>query len=99
MNDVDDGPATLNVVPLSDNPTLIPPGGLVLSGQGSRRQLTVTPVSGQTGDARDGDNDEFAGDYGKFGFQDMHTFGVSGNFKWDFREGLKLTSITDYSQV
>ena len=54
VNDVDDGPATLNVVPLSDNPALIPPGGLALTGQGSRRQLTITPVSGQAGDARIG---------------------------------------------
>ena len=48
---------------------------------------------------RDGDKDQFAGDYNKFGSQDMHTFGVSGNFKWNFRDNIKLTSITDYSQV
>jgi len=54
VNDSDDDPASLNVVPLSDNPTLIPPGGLALTGQGSRRQLVVTPVSGQTGEARVG---------------------------------------------
>ncbi len=48
---------------------------------------------------RDGDGDNFTGDYNKFGFQDMHTFGVSGNFKWNFRDNVTLTSITDYSEV
>ena len=54
MNDVDDDSASLIVVPLSDNPALIPPGGLALTGQDSHRQLAVTPVSGQTGEARVG---------------------------------------------
>jgi len=52
VNDVDDDPALLNVLPTSDNSTLIPPGGLALTGQGSRRVLTITPASGQTGDGR-----------------------------------------------
>ena len=54
LNDVDDDPATLNVVPASDNSTLIPSASLALTGQGSRRLLTITPASGQTGDARIG---------------------------------------------
>ena len=48
---------------------------------------------------RDGDGNQFAGDYNTFGHQDMHTKGVTGNFKWNVREGLKLTSITDYQAV
>ena len=48
---------------------------------------------------RDGDNDNFAGDYNTQGFQDMHTLGFTGNFKWNIRDNLKLTSITDYQEV
>lgn len=54
VNDIDDDPALLGVAALSDNPTLLPPGGLVLTGTGSRRQLAITPAIGRTGDARVG---------------------------------------------
>lgn len=47
----------------------------------------------------DNDGDVFAGDYDKFGHQDLETWGASGNFKWDIRDGLKLTSITDFQHV
>lgn len=58
-----------------------------------------TPSLNNFSGYRDGDKNEFAGDYNRFGFQDMHTFGVSGNFKWNFSDHIKLTSITDYSEV
>ena len=54
VNDVDDDLASLTVLPASDNASLIPPGGLALTGQGLRRLLTITPESGQTGAARVG---------------------------------------------
>lgn len=47
----------------------------------------------------DNDGDVFAGDYDNFGFQDMESWGTSGTFKWDIRDGLKLTSITDFQHV
>lgn len=47
----------------------------------------------------DTDGDVFAGDYDKFGHQDMETWGSSGTFKWDIRDGLKLTSITDFQHI
>ena len=54
VNDVDDDTASLNIIPLSDNPTLIPPSGLTLTGLGSHRQLAITPTPGRTGQARVG---------------------------------------------
>jgi hypothetical protein len=54
VNDVDDDPTSLNVVPISDNPTLIPPDSLALVGPGARRQLRIAPAPGQTGEARVG---------------------------------------------
>ena len=48
---------------------------------------------------RDTDGDPFAGDYNKFGHQDMHTIGTSGTIKYDFANGMKLTSITDWQEV
>lgn len=47
----------------------------------------------------DNDGDVFAGDYDKFGHQDMHSFGASGTIKWEMSNGMKLTSITDYQEV
>lgn len=48
---------------------------------------------------RDTDGDVFAGDYDLFGHQDMETWGASGTFKWDIRDNIQLTSITDYQEV
>jgi len=54
LSDVDDDPASLHVIALSDSPALIPPGGLALAGEGSQRQLGIAAASGQTGVARIG---------------------------------------------
>ena len=54
VNDADDEPASLNGMPFSDNHALIPQSSLAVMGQGSRRQLTITPASGQSGEARVG---------------------------------------------
>lgn len=59
----------------------------------------LTPGGMNFNGYRDSDGDVFAGDYDKFGFQDMETWGVSGTFKWDLRDNLKLVSITDFQSV
>ncbi len=58
-----------------------------------------TPALTNFNGYRDGDGDVFAGDYDLFGHQDMETWGVSGTFKWDLRDNVQLTSITDYQTV
>lgn len=46
----------------------------------------------------DGDNDNFAGDYDRLGFNDLETFGISGTLKWNLGN-MQLTSISDYQSV
>jgi autotransporter-associated beta strand protein len=43
--------ASLQVLASSSNPTLLPPGGLVLGGSGISRTLTILPATNQTGSA------------------------------------------------
>lgn len=54
MNDVDDDPALVLIAPLSHNAALVPPGGLVVTGEGPLRRLAIRPAPGQTGEARIG---------------------------------------------
>ena len=46
----------------------------------------------------DGDNDNFAGDYDRLGFNDLETYGISGTLKWNLGN-MQLTSISDYQSV
>ena len=46
----------------------------------------------------DTDGDVFAGDYDKFGGQEMESWGVTGTLKWGLGE-FTLTSITDYQHI
>src|SRR5262249_42952804 len=41
--------AALSVLASSANPALVPNGNLILSGSGTNRTLTITPLAGQTG--------------------------------------------------
>ncbi|MBN2506053.1 MAG: DUF11 domain-containing protein [Verrucomicrobia bacterium] len=52
IGDVETPAAELAVSAESDNPALAPPAGVVLSGGGSNRTVTVTPASNQWGTAR-----------------------------------------------
>jgi hypothetical protein len=52
ISDVESPVTSLLVTAASDNPQLLPPGSLVLSGEGAERTLTVTPVAHQSGSAR-----------------------------------------------
>jgi iron complex outermembrane recepter protein len=47
----------------------------------------------------DNDGDVWAGDYDKFGHQDLESYGFSGTFNWDVRDNLQFVSITDYQEV
>lgn len=47
----------------------------------------------------DNDGDVWAGDYDRFGHQDMETYGFSGTLTWDVRDNLKLISISDFQSV
>ncbi|MBZ0172469.1 MAG: TonB-dependent receptor, partial [Phycisphaerales bacterium] len=58
----------------------------------------LTPELTNFNGYRDGDGDVYAGDYNKFGHNDLKTTGVSGTVKWDF-ERFTLTSISDYQTV
>ncbi len=50
VTDVDQQPLTVSVA--SDNPTLLPPSGLQLTGSGNSRTLSITPATEQIGTAR-----------------------------------------------
>lgn len=66
----------------------------------SNRDGVLTPNEvNQVLGYRDADGDPFAGDYDKFGHQDLHTLGASGTIKYEFANGMKLTSITDWQEV
>jgi autotransporter-associated beta strand protein len=43
--------ASLQVLAIASNPTLLPPGALVIGGSGTNRTLTLTPTPGQSGTA------------------------------------------------
>lgn len=45
----DANPATVSVLGLSDNPSLIADNNIVISQGGAQRQITITPTSGQSG--------------------------------------------------
>lgn len=47
----------------------------------------------------DGNNDVYAGDYDRQGHNKLDTMGYSGTLKYNFANGMKLTSITDYQTV
>lgn len=47
----DEQPDNLSVAVISDNPQVVPEDGLILSGAGTARQLTVTPEVDRVGDA------------------------------------------------
>ncbi len=59
----------------------------------------LTPNLANINGYRDADGDVFAGDYDRFGFQDMESYGVSGTLKWNLADGMQLTSITDYQHI
>jgi len=46
----------------------------------------------------DTDGDVYAGDYDRFGFNDLETYGFTGTLKWNLGFA-ELTSITDYQSV
>jgi hypothetical protein len=51
VSDLESDPADLEVTASSSNPTVIPEDGLLLSGTGATRALTITPAAGQSGNA------------------------------------------------
>jgi hypothetical protein len=51
VDDVDDGATSVTVSATSDNQGLLPDAGLVVSGTGSARTLSITPATGATGTA------------------------------------------------
>ncbi len=57
-----------------------------------------TPGAGNFNGYEDSDGDVFAGDYDKFGHQDMSTWGTSGTLKWA-TDAWTLTSITDFQTI
>lgn len=61
--------------------------------------LTPGVPNGLLNNYVDNDGDVWAGDYDRFGHQDMETYGVSGTFKWDINDTLKFTSITDFQSI
>jgi serine/threonine protein kinase len=52
IGDKDSDPATLTVTASSSDESLLPASGLVVSGSGAQRDLTVTPAPGKDGSAR-----------------------------------------------
>ena len=65
------------------------------TGNGFNTPGQPNPFSGYS----DNDGDVFAGDYDRFGHQDMETYGFSGTFNWDISDKLQLVSISDYQSV
>ncbi|MFM7274286.1 MAG: TonB-dependent receptor, partial [Gammaproteobacteria bacterium] len=61
-------------------------------------QLTPGEVNVVTGYIDD-DNDSFAGDYNRDGFNILETDGLTLTVRWDVSEDIALTSITDRSNV
>ncbi|MEM7019193.1 MAG: TonB-dependent receptor, partial [Pseudomonadota bacterium] len=59
----------------------------------------LTPELTNFNGYRDTDGDVFAGDYDKFGFQEMDSQGISGTFKWDVNENVVMTSVTDFHSI
>jgi subtilisin-like proprotein convertase family protein len=51
VGDPDTGPGSVTVTGASSNPTLVPTGGIVISGTGANRTVDVTPAAGQHGTA------------------------------------------------
>jgi iron complex outermembrane receptor protein len=47
---------------------------------------------------RDNDGDVYAGDYDRFGGQEMEVWGATATLTWDF-DNFTLTSITDYQDI
>lgn len=51
MEDAETPAQELTVTATSDNPTLIPPDGMILAGEGENRTVAITPAPGESGEA------------------------------------------------
>jgi len=58
----------------------------------------LTPSLTNYNGYRDGDNDNFAGDYDNAGHNDLETYGFTGTLKWTFNN-VNVTSISDWQSV
>ncbi len=59
----------------------------------------LTPDETNINGYRDEDGDVFAGDYDRFGHQDLESYGASATIKWDFIDAMTFTSITDFQSI
>ncbi len=59
----------------------------------------LTPQLTNINGYRDDDGDVFAGDYDKFGHQDMESYGLSGTLKWQVSDDKAVTYIIDYQSI